>query len=94
MRLRSEEKRYELLCERYRKMLEGLNAETESGFCSIGHVKWMLSRIPEFRDGEKQARWIGFVQGVLTCLGVVDLEEEIEFCRKLFKGDLRKSKGA
>jgi hypothetical protein len=34
---------------------------------------------------DKLNRWLGFVQGVLWVNGIIDLEEEREFSRKLFK---------
>ena len=39
------------------------------------HLRWMLSQIPDLRDEGKVNRWLGFVQGVLSALGMYTVDE-------------------
>lgn len=42
------------------------------------HLKWMFIRIREFVSNDqtgKAFRWLGFIQGVLFCLGLYTLKE-------------------
>lgn len=53
----------------------------------INHLGWMLCQINTFDDKEKAMRWLGYVQGVLAVLCLIDIDEEIEFCRRYFRRD-------
>lgn len=40
---------------------------------SIEHLKWMIENIPEEKG--KRNRWLGFIQGVLWCIGEKSIDE-------------------
>lgn len=47
------------------------------------HIEWMLKEIPKIEDKEKQARWIGFVQGHYWSMGTFTIDEMREHVREL-----------
>lgn len=50
------------------------------------HLRWMLVQIPTL-ENDKAHRWLGFVQGVMRCAGLIDVNVERDFTRPLFKKD-------
>ena len=77
---------YIILAKRYKKLFKSCDY-FGCFYDSRDHLIKMCNKIMRFDDREKQARWIGFIQGVLTAYRIINLEKEIEFCRKLFKGE-------
>lgn len=51
----------------------------------ISHIIYMLDKLNTFKDKYKAMRWLGYIQGILACRSLIDIDEEIEFCRKYFK---------
>jgi len=41
----------------------------------VRHLRWMLECIPGLPDDGKVNRWLGFVQGVLSALGMYTIDE-------------------
>lgn len=77
---------YIQLARRYLSILKSVDRVGEGRYDSKEHLLDMCEKVERFTDREKQARWIGFIQGVLTAHGIIDLEREIELCRQLFIG--------
>lgn len=53
------------------------------------HLMWMLEAV---RDSEtmpdtKKHRWLGFVQGVLSYQGLINVDEERDITRPIFNGE-------
>jgi len=48
------------------------------------YLLWMLSRIKNMKKGDntQAARWIGYVQGVMECHGLITNEESRNMIRK------------
>lgn len=67
---------------------ERLLAEFGTGKTGSEHLRWMckhlLKNIETF-PVDKTGRWIGFIQGVLACRGLLDVDEERARTRPLFK---------
>ncbi len=51
------------------------------------HLTWMcdtaLERLEDWPE-DKLSRWLGYIQGVLTARGIIDVNEEREVSRPLF----------
>ena len=81
----------DIVVTRYIRLLEGM------GYCSgqcddyfhRSHLLWMLYQILEDtqQSFSKKHRWLGYVQGVLCFTEVLDVDEEREFTRDIFKGE-------
>lgn len=55
---------------------EGYSNDPVPDSCSGNHLHKMLSKICDGEiTGEKAHRWLGWVQGVMTCRGMVTLEQ-------------------
>lgn len=73
------------LLQRYESLLQAKPA------CSLNktsnaHLCWMLREIAAMNWQETKAhRWLGFVQGVMACKGLIDVDEERELTRSLFQ---------
>lgn len=39
----------------------------------------------ELKNSDKLSRWVGFVQGILYSNGIIDIREEREFSRNVYK---------
>jgi len=46
----------------------------------IQYLKWMIDNLPE--EPDKRNRWIGFIQGALWSLNLVDINELRDETRK------------
>ncbi len=60
---------------------------TKPGELSHSHLRWMCKTISKNAydwDLNKSSRWIGYVQGVLTALQVVSVQEHRDWTRELF----------
>ncbi len=53
------------------------------------HMLWMLDQIEnDNKQSEtKKHRWLGYIQGVLTCKKVFTVTEEREYTRSIFNGE-------
>jgi len=84
---------------RYLMMLdvEGVKSENHATLengdtTSLEHIKWMLEELNRVIDptGEagfpvdKFSRWLGFIQGVLICKGLTDVNTERNITRPWF----------
>lgn len=73
------------IVDRYDRLLSAHEpaCEPDPGM-SPGHIRWMIS---EIRKGEmppdKLHRWLGFVQGIMTSMGLIRVPEEREITRPL-----------
>ena len=56
---------------------------------SAPHLLWMLNEIEtsDTMSTTKKHRWLGYVQGVMTALGWITVQEERDFTRNIFNGD-------
>lgn len=59
-----------------------------AGKASAEHLRWLcgellnnLGRMPP----DKSGRWIGFIQGVMVCNGVLDVDEERDRTRPIYQ---------
>lgn len=49
------------------------------------HLCWMLQCIATMQVNDPKAhRWLGFVQGVMVCKGLIDVDQERELTRIIF----------
>lgn len=48
------------------------------------HLGWMLISLNQQSDFEKDQRWLGFIQGVMTMKGYINVHDEREFTRGKF----------
>jgi len=74
-------------------VLEGLYIpqEDDSSFpdkTSYQHLKWMADAIRNTPSMpiDKIARWVGFIQGVLACRGIISVDAERDRTRPIFTG--------
>ena len=53
------------------------------------HLLWMLQQIRfnKSQSETKKHRWLGFIQGVMTAKGYINVLEERELTRNIFKGE-------
>lgn len=61
-------------------------AEGQGGPTSLLHLRAMCREAIGSPDMlvDKQSRWLGYVQGIMTVHGLLDVEEEREFSRPIF----------
>tara|TARA_R100001132_G_C3273801_1_gene95825 strand:+ start:367 stop:636 length:270 start_codon:yes stop_codon:yes gene_type:complete len=85
---------FKVLNDRYSEKILGYDTtatpiEDPKNPTSTHHLLWMLSEISSNRKmaEAKKHRWLGFIQGVLRCQWVIDVNEERDFTRPLFKGE-------
>lgn len=75
-----------VLSERYINILKE-NKEIGTGKYSSSHLINMLNTLNEnveIWSIDKTNRWLGFIQGVMTVYGLLDVDEERDFTRPLF----------
>lgn len=75
------------ICERYIKELNNCKLPN-SPYQSNEHLKWMLVEILVNEDQSltKKHRWLGYVQGILVANFVINVDNERNLTRNLFKG--------
>ncbi|AUG85261.1 hypothetical protein DIREPILLOW8_61 [Vibrio phage Direpillow8] len=55
---------------------------------SESHLVWMLEQITmEYMPRTKANRWLGYVQGVMVAKGFINVQDERNRTRPVFKGD-------
>lgn len=55
---------------------------------SESHLVWMLKQITmEYMPRTKANRWLGFIQGVLTVKGYINVQDERSRTRPIFSGE-------
>ncbi len=78
---------YPELCKRYADVL---NKHPNFGgdHFNTQHLQWMLGELQTNTEMSvtKKHRWLGFIQGVLVCHGLITVNEERNFTRDIFKG--------
>lgn len=53
----------------------------------LDHLYWMLEELGHDDMSEtKKHRWLGYVQGVMTVFGMIDVQEERNYTREIFRG--------
>lgn len=60
--------------------------------CGRSHLLWMCASAQEHASEwpiDKLSRWLGFIQGVMTFQGLLNVEEERDFSRPLFHAAYR-----
>lgn len=81
-----------ILFNRYLSIIEKHNGEALPIFCSLEnkntpeHLKKMIQEAllnGSIYPTDKLQRWLGYVQGVLTCYGWISVDEERDFTRPL-----------
>ena len=75
-----------ILYNRYIKILQE-NKEIGTGKYSSSHLIKMLNTLNDNIEGwpiDKTNRWLGFIQGVMTVYGILDVDKERDFTRPLF----------
>lgn len=82
------------VCERYVGLINAsqdhLKAEMDEGNpTSLQHLLWMLLMIKNDPGMSitKRHRWLGYIQGVLVCRGLINVAEERDITRPLFNGE-------
>lgn len=79
---------YDILVPKY---LAVLNVEPQNCIenpTSTVHLAWMLTEIQhnDTMSDTKKNRWLGYVQGCMTCLGLLDVQTERDATRQIFNG--------
>jgi energy-converting hydrogenase Eha subunit C len=69
-----------ILAERYLKIASA--TEFKEKVLVEALCEYIIERPDLYLD--KSNRWIGFVQGILFCQGLIEIEEERDFSRELF----------
>ena len=71
---------------RYEDVLLGCDFDDVPPSTGAKHLLWMCRIAREQRDwpDDKQARWLGFIQGVLVMRGLLSVEAERDATRPLF----------
>lgn len=77
------------LARRYLDLTEGLDPGTpfSDPRTALANVRWMCAEIVAKGRSlpvDKVSRWLGFVQGVLACKGLIDCDAERDVSRPLF----------
>lgn len=75
------------LLSRYIEILGGISSYNGQGpdKTSNKHLCWMLHQISFMSVNDPKAhRWLGFVQGVMACKGLIDVDQERELTRAIF----------
>lgn len=75
-----------LLFARYASFIrrEGID-ESDTSRTSLKNLAWMCqTAIKEPMSNDKASRWLGFVQGCLAMRGIIDVDEERHYSRRLF----------
>lgn len=78
---------------RYYEMIQGATAKfPESDQCEKAHLIHLCNMamagiaMKDLPYG-KLCRWLGFIQGVLCCMGVTTVQAERDFTRPIFGGE-------
>lgn len=78
---------YKDLLYRYYKLLAEVKDFGE-GYTHRLHLIWMIEELnnnPDMSETKKH-RWLGYIQGVMTAHEVLDVEQERNATREVFKG--------
>ena len=78
---------YPELLARYRQLLADKPSLTGASMSS-GHIAWMLYELEHNQEMSltKKHRWLGYVQGVLTVAGYIEVDSERDLTRGIFNG--------
>ena len=92
--------KYKSIIEKYADIL--INKMIESGWYAVLEVKplegdetndihllWMLNQLlsNKSQSETKKHRWLGYIQGIMTVKGYINVLEERELTRNIFKGE-------
>ena len=92
--------KYKSIIEKYANIL--INKMIESGWYSVLEIKplegdetndihllWMLNQLlsNKSQSETKKHRWLGYIQGIMTVKGYINVLEERELTRNIFKGE-------
>ena len=74
---------------RFAFVWDALVVEDSDNPTSLNHLYWMTCQVQaDALSSETRChRWLGYVQGVLVMKGLLDVEEERNFTRKIFNGE-------
>lgn len=80
-----------ILFARYEKIAETQehDALAQNSRLSLANIIWMFREARLSTDPfpeDKAGRWLGFVQGCLAMRGLIDVDQEREITRPLFRG--------
>ena len=92
--------KYKSIIEKYADIL--INKMIESGWYAVLEIKplegdetndihllWMLNQLlsNKSQSETKKHRWLGYIQGIMTVKGYINVLEERELTRNIFKGE-------
>lgn len=79
---------YPELLERYKLIIKVHSSKFGNTYRSSDHLIFMLDKLKNDKEMSetKKHRWLGYVQGILTQLNLISVEEERDFTRNIFKG--------
>lgn len=81
-------KYFDHICFQYDRLLERATLPDKK-YQSKEHLQWMLVQIrtDKTQSITKKHRWLGYVQGILTSHGIIDVDIERDSTRSVFNGD-------
>lgn len=78
---------YPELLQRYVSLLQRADAITGPNY-NTEHLIWMLNELASNTGMSlsKKHRWLGFIQGVMTVHGIINVASERDYTRHIFNG--------
>lgn len=74
------------LCKRYIALLDAQPKEDSDNPMENSHLVWMLNQLQMVNyEHTKKHRWLGYVQGIMVAKGLINVNEERELTRPIFK---------
>lgn len=78
---------YNELRERYFRILNVQARNDTFNPTSNEHLAWMLIELgSEDMSETKKHRWLGYIQGCMTCVELIEVQEERDLTRSIFNG--------
>ena len=78
---------YDDLRDRYKQILNTEPICNSEKPTENSHLVWMLNELssPDMSETKKH-RWLGYIQGCMTCKGLIVVDDERNFTRGIFNG--------
>lgn len=79
---------YSEICDRYEAILLQVE-DPDQGKAGANHLLWMLSELQDDSNQmseTKRHRWLGYIQGVMVMKNLINVENERNATRPIFKG--------
>ena len=79
---------FDHICFQYDQLLEQ-STLPDKKYQSKEHLQWMLDQVrtDKTQSITKKHRWLGYVQGIMTAHGIIDVDIERDSTRSIFNGD-------